>query len=74
MSVACRHVKFSVPLVEQAVDTARGLFEDLVEDGIDEVRRRVGENEGGRRVGAGADLGILKGGGTQCAGPYDSHL
>ena len=42
MSVACRHVKFSVPLVEQAVDIARGLFEDLVEDGIDEVRRRVG--------------------------------
>ena len=51
MSVACRHVKFSVPLVEQAVDIARGLFEDLVEDGIDEVRRRVGESEGGRRVG-----------------------
>lgn len=46
MSVACRHVKFSVPLVEQAVDTARGVFEDLVGDGIDEVRRREeGRNE-----------------------------
>ena len=51
MSVACRHVRFSVPLVEQAVDTARGLFEDLVGDGIDEVRRRKGKEKWGGGMG-----------------------
>ena len=38
----CRHIKFSVSLVEltyQAVDTARILFEDLVEGRNEEVRK-----------------------------------
>ena len=40
--LCCRHIKFSVSLVEltyQAVDTARILFEDLVEGRNEEVRK-----------------------------------
>ena len=47
--LSCRHIKFSVPLVEltyQAVDTARLLFEDLVGGRSEEVREEGGRKEG----------------------------